>query len=216
MSKRLLLFLLIPLLLAAGTAWSVKNYFGTAIQPGNNEVVLFEVAPGSSFKAIARDLASKEFIRSEIVLTTLAKVTNAGDKKIRFGEYELSRGMRPIQILNKLVSGEILKRKLLVKEGATLKDIAQELHTAGILTAQEFATESANPELLAKAGISAASFEGYLFPNTYYFSRPITARDVIWTMLEEAEKRWSKEYSEKADQLALSRHVSLYHREGVW
>jgi UPF0755 protein len=117
--------------------------------------------------------------------------------------------MKPQEILAKLLSGEVFKRKVLVKEGATIKQIAKLLEEAGLISAESFITTSRDQTLLKTAGIKHDSFEGYLFPETYLFSRPITAKDVIWRMLEEGDNRWPTEYTERADQLNMVRHEVL-------
>lgn len=208
--RRLLFFFVPPLLVAVGTYFLVIHYFATPMAPTLRDRVLFEIAPGTTFTGISKGLAERGLVRASFVIDILSRLGNRdNDKRIRAGEYELSPGMKPSEILSKLISGDILKRKVLVREGATLAEIAQAVGDAGVIPLEEFQNATHDPDLLAKAGVSAGTFEGYLFPNTYFFSKPITAWEVIRTMLEEAESHWPREYSEKAEQLGYSRHEVL-------
>jgi len=96
-----------------------------------------------------------------------------------------------------------------LKEGQTMLDLAVALEEAGVIKKEAFVPSLTDPDLLAKAGLNVSSFEGYLFPETYLFSRPIDAAHIIWRMLEEGEKRWTTEFANRADELRMSRHEIL-------
>ena len=117
--------------------------------------------------------------------------------------------MTPKDVLGALVGGKILKRKITVKEGMSIWEIGPIVDQAGLLPRAEFDQAVTDPKLLVKAGISASSFEGYLYPDTYMLSKPITAQLIIWQMLEEGEKHWSAEFSDQAEKIKLSRHEIL-------
>ena len=205
---RVSIFLLVPLLLAVVTYLFLNAAF---LQPANIEdskVVLVEIAPGKTFKQICQDLENKGLIRHWWSLSLLSRFGKK-DTMVRAGEYELNAGMRPKEILEKLLSEQIFKRKVLVKEGASVWELGKIVEEAGLVTATEFNRALSDPILLNTAGIRGPSFEGYLFPETYNFSRPITPKDIIWRMIEEGEKHWPPEYTEQANKLNLSRHEIL-------
>lgn len=197
-----------PFLAILVTFLILRNMLFLPVDANQEEIVRLEIAQGKGFSQIAADLKERDLIRSVFGLKVLARLKNSGGT-IKAGEYELSASMTPRDILKKLVSGDVVKRKVLVKEGATIWDIANSLDQAGVITKDEFLSASTDKTFLDKAGIQGPSFEGYLFPETYFFSRPISPHDVIWTMFEEGEKHWTEEFSNQLDKLMLTRHDLL-------
>ncbi len=205
---RLILILGTPLLIAAVTYLFLHHAFLTPLAPGRANPVTVEVAPGDSFASISRKLKDQHVIRYAWTLELLARFKKA-DTKIKAGEYEVSAALTPREILAKLMSGEILKRLVTVKEGTSIWELGKIIEEKGLLSTEEFNAALRDPNLLARAGISASSFEGYLFPETYQFSRPITAAEVLWRMMEEGDKHWNPDFTAKADELRMSRHEIL-------
>lgn len=205
---RIAIILIVPILIAFLTYRFMRGAFLAPLDPDNKEIILVEVEPDKNFRDICRQLEEKGVINHWWSVEILARLKKS-DNSIAAGEYEVSPSMAPREVLAKLSSGEVFKRKVVVKEGMSIWEIGILIDQAGLMSQQEFDNAIADPRLLAEAGISAPSFEGYIYPETYSFSRPINARAVIWGMLEEGEKHWPAEYSARADELQLSRHEIL-------
>lgn len=206
--SRALVFLSIPLIVAIGTFLYLRTAFLSPIDATDKKTELVEIAPSKTSRDISNLLKEKKLVRSVWPLVLLARL-NGYDTKFRAGEFELSRSMSVIEILQKLISNQIYKRKVLIKEGMSVWQIGEVVEQAGVISKLEFDTALTDKNLLSKAGIHGDSFEGYMFPETYNFSRPITAEEVIWTTMQEGEKRWPEEFTERADLLKMSRHEVL-------
>ena len=206
---RVLLVVGIPLAIAAGVFFFLKKTFLDPMQPGVTAPVSFMVEPGTSFQQISGRLAAEGFVAYPIVPRLIARIREIDTRSIKAGEYALSFGMSPLAILNKLASGDIVRRRVTVTEGMTVRDIARVVAAAGLLKEEEFLRISQDPLLLKKWGVIADSFEGYLYPETYFFSLPLRGEDVIATMLKEGEKIWPEEYTSQAERLSLTRHQVL-------
>ncbi len=205
---RLVVVLVVPILVAALTYLFMHRAFLEPVDPSNTKTELVEIEPEKTFREICKKIQSQNIIRHWWALEVLARVKKS-DTAINAGEYELSPSMSPKDVLKKLVSGDVFKRKVLVKEGASIWEIGAVVQEAGLMPAEEFNKAVADAKLLAVAGLNASSFEGYLFPNTYNFSRPASAKTIIFTMLEEGEKQWPGEFTQRADELHLTRHEIL-------
>ena len=206
---RIALLVGIPLLAAFLAYLFMARFFLTAVDPNDKSEVYVEIPANSSFHEMARIIEKQGVVRHARSLIVLAKVRRIKDTNIEPGEYIFSKSMTPKDILGALVSGKILKRKVTVIEGMSIWEIGPLVAEAGLITQAEFEQAVVDPRLLVKAGISASSFEGYLYPDTYLFSKPITAQLIIWQMLEEGEKHWSTEFSDQAEKIKLSRHEIL-------
>lgn len=201
-------FLIIPLVLALAVYLYLYNTFLKPADLSSTQRVFVEIAQGQNFREVCRTLEQKGVIRSARGLNFLAKI-RGDDKHVKFGEYELYPSLTPRDILKKFIDGDVVKRIVLVKEGESIFEIGASVEAAGLASKAEFEQAVVDPVLLARAGIPAQSFEGYLFPETYYFSKPITIKDIIWRMMEEGERRWKPEYSERAAELRMTRHEIL-------
>ncbi len=201
---------MIPCLLGYGTFRLMDKVFFSAADPYNTEAVLFQIAPGSSFKQICSDLQKQGLVNYSWSLDIISRLKKV-DKQIHAGEYELQRSMKPTEILAHLVSGKIFERKVTVKEGVSVWDIGKLLEEAGLIPETEFNAAIVDLALLRQAGIpeDSKSFEGYLFPDTYSFSRPVDAKRVIWTMLKQGIDKWSDEFTARTDELKMTRHEIL-------
>ena len=202
---RILFLLVVPIIVALSTYNALNRAFMDPVNPEDKTVKLIEIQPDKTFREICHVLAENGVIRYSWVLELLARMKRI-DTGISAGEYELSPNMTPLEILGKLVSGKVFKRAVMIREGVSIWAVGQIVEDAGLLKREDFNKAVADSRLLGLAGISAQSFEGYLFPETYHFSKPTTAKNIIFTMLEEGERRWPMEYTKRADELHLTRH----------
>lgn len=207
--RQALFFVVLPLALALAVYFYLYNIFLKPVDLSSTQSILIEIPAGqTSFRETFQALQDKGVIRSARGLNLLARI-RGDDKRIKAGEYDLSPALAPREILNKFVSGDVVKRVVLVKEGASAFEVGAVIEAAGLASRAEFEHGVVDPVLLARAGIPSQSFEGYLFPETYYFSKPLTVKDIIWRMMEEGERRWKQEFSDRAAELSMTRHEIL-------
>lgn len=205
---RLFAYIFVPLLAVYLTYSALQTALFDPINPNDKREVYVEISPNYTFDQTADLIVEKQVVRYQQALKIIAKLKGMSTK-IKPGEYILSPSMTPSQVLQALESGRVYKRSFEVTPCMSIFDIGTLVEEAGLLQKTEFDQALHQAALLAKAGIQAESFEGYLLPGTYSLSRPVTAQQVIWTMLEAAEKAWHSDYSVKAGELQLSRHEIL-------
>lgn len=205
---RLLLIILVPLAVSLLISKAMTLIFMTPISAEDTTPVFFEVLPGQSFRTIAKELEKRNLVRYWWSLDVLGRLRK-GRGIINTGEYELSRKMNAIELLEKLFSGDTYKRKVTIKEGTSIWGIGQLFEEAGLISKSDFEKAIVDPVLIARANIQASSLEGYLFPDTYLFSRPVTAEQVIQTLLNEGNKNWTDDYIRRAASMNMSRHEVL-------
>lgn len=198
----------VPILIAVLLYTYLHAVFFSPADQSARKSTLVEIQPSMSFRDISDMLEDKGVLRSARSLILFARLKGITEP-VRAGEYVLSASMTPKQLLDILVSGRVFERSVRVDEGGSVWDIGAKLQEAGIIDKSEFDPWLTNPELLAKTGISAPSFEGYLAPGLYEFSKPISGEKIAWTMIERSEKDWPQDYSVKAEELRMSRHEIL-------
>ncbi len=108
------------------------------------------------------------------------------------GVYEFPRGMQIPEAMRIVTGGEVvtMRVKITFPEGWTAKDMSERL-TANNLPGADFLTLEKSPSqslrddypFLTELPVGA-TLEGYLFPDTYYFAKDVTADEIIKKMLE--------------------------------
>ncbi len=139
-----------------------------------SEVKLFMINKGMGFSTIAANLKKEGLVKDTSAINLVAKLKGA-HRLIQAGEYELKTNMTPIAIINKLTSGKTKKHSITIPEGFRITEIADRIEAKGLLMEGEFEKAALNKKIAEKFGINAPSLEGYLFPDTYLFTRGVTA-----------------------------------------
>ena len=84
----------------------------------------------------------------------------------------------------RLRRGDVYFHTVVVPEGFTMFDIARAIETAGLGPAHDFLkVAQTDTSLITDIAPSAPSLEGYLFPDTYQFSRMMTMHEMAETMV---------------------------------
>lgn len=154
------------------------NYFD---MPGSGlpaEGVLFTVNAGESATSVARRLQEKAYIRSDVLFRLSLRLKNQ-ESKLKSGTYRLTPELSSSQIQDLLVSGRQVLIRLSIPEGRTLPQIAALIEAAGISPAGQILEAAQDAGFLAELGIPAASLQGYLYPDTYYFVADSNPKEVL-------------------------------------
>ncbi len=166
------------------------------------------IRKGMAFKEVAHLLEGEGIIRGVRRFILLGTLSGAL-RTIKAGEFELSSDMTPLQVLNVLTEGKVKQYKISIPEGYTVSQIAEFLERRGITDREAFLEKCFSPHYASSLGIDANSLEGYLFPDSYLFSRDLRSEDVIETMVRQFRQIYTPQYSERAKELRLSDYEIL-------
>ncbi len=128
------------------------------------------------------------------------------DREIKAGEYDLAPTMTPVEILEKLRTGEVKTYPVTIPEGLHLKEVAERVAAAGIVEQEEFLEAARSPELARELGIEADDLEGYLFPETYRFRKDTPGEQVVRRMVEEFKASFTPDDRARIEAAAMSLH----------
>ncbi len=180
--KRFLLFLILVLALLGIAARLLFFSLLERPSPALPAPVRIDIAPGESFRAAAAELEAKGLVPSGLALVVWARVSGL-DRKIRYGAYEFREPLTPTNLVEKMVSGEVMVMKVTVPEGRSLREIAATLEEVGLGPAAEFVALGRDVGFVRSLGIQADSLEGYLYPETYFFSPLDPKKKILGTMV---------------------------------
>lgn len=177
--RRILWLLTIAALAAAG--WVTWALFAPSAPAGQTFVLLH---PGYSTRRIAGELKSAGIIRSADAFVLWHYLHH--QRSLKAGEYVFEKPANTINIHRRLAHGDVYFHTVVVPEGYTMFDIAHAIESAGLGPATDFlkAAQSDTP-LIADLAPGAHSLEGYLFPETYEFSRMQSMDDMAAVMVKQ-------------------------------
>ncbi len=136
-------------------------------------------------------LRHKDLIESRYVFMACALILHGG--RIVAGEYELSKSMSPMGIARKMARGERKVYTLRIVEGNNIYSVSETIQRVGIMNAQVFLDLAKNPGFLEKLAVPSDSLEGYLFPDTYFFSKETEVDEFLETIVRRTFKFFDKE-----------------------
>lgn len=143
--------------------------------------VLFSVPRGASTHAITADLAEKSLVRSRTFAYYASRFLGLS---LKAGTYRLSPAMSTLAVLRYIADGKQEYTRVTVPEGLSLVKTAKHLEEAGIVKAAEFLEAARDPAVLSAHGLPGKTAEGFLFPDTYFFSWGMAADELVRTMVD--------------------------------
>ena len=175
------LFLLALVVLAGWLLWGIF----LPAKPAQTEILLFPAGSGSQH--IAQELQDHGVIHSARAFLFLHYVRPG--RKLKAGEYKFDREANALDVLNRIARGDVYTHTVVVPEGYNMFDIAQAVELAGLGKADDFLQiAQRDTDLIHSIDPQAKSLEGYLFPDTYQFTRTQTMHDIVAAMVRRFEK----------------------------
>ncbi len=142
----------------------------------------FIISNGESFRNVALRLEQGGIIPSAFILQIYARA-RGWDSGIQKGTYVIPRKLSAVEIVNFLSSGQQNLLRVTIPEGKTIRQVADIFETSGLVSAEAFKAAAMNTDLIRRMGIPAETAEGYLFPDTYYFSEDFPAEKIVEHMI---------------------------------
>lgn len=171
--------------------------------PAHRQVI--EIRKGSSFTEIAGLLYERQLIQSDWAFTWMGRVLGA-DRNIIPGEYEFHGGMTPADVLDKITQGEVVHYAIMIPEGYSIAQIAGILEEQGLVDKEAFIQLTKDAHFLSQLDFHVDNLEGYLFPDTYHFTRAMKPEAIIMAMVSQFKKAWSAQLYDRVAELDMSVH----------
>lgn len=171
----LLLATVLLLMAAAVAAVMAWRWYEHAL-PMSAERVEVSIAPGSSARAVARQLREAGVLVNEEMFIAVARATEA-TKTLRAGRYEITRGMTVHQLVDKLRRGEVLRERMTLVEGWSFRDLRAALAASPFL--RQDSARLGDAQLLKAIGATESHPEGLFAPDTYLFDPGSSDLDIL-------------------------------------
>jgi len=175
---------LVVLVIAGFAAWLGWSLL-VPLAPAHETFVL--LPPGLPTRQIAQRLEASGVIRSRRAFLLIHYCQRS--RTLKAGEYRFDAPQNTVQVFGKLARGEIYTHTVVIPEGFNIYEVAQAIQQAGLGTANDFlAATRVEIGLVRGFDPQAASLEGYLFPDTYQFTRTQSMHDMVQVMLRRFEQ----------------------------
>jgi UPF0755 protein len=175
---RKLIKLVVLAVIAAGVwfAYTLLSAYGATTEK------FVMLRPGSSVRQIAAQLKAEGIIRNETVFLALHALRGRGSLKA--GEYRFDRPASALTVYERLARGDIYVHTVVIPEGYNIFEIGAALEGAGLASKDGFLNVArTETSLIEDMDARATSLEGYLFPDTYHFTRTQNAREMAAAMV---------------------------------
>ncbi len=185
--KLLRVFAVLVLLTLAGAWWLLRTPYGPHAE------TFVDIPAGTTTAGMGARLKSAGIVRSALAFALYRKLHGG---TLRAGEYRFDHPATLTEVYARIARGDVYTLVVVVPEGFNLFDIANAVQTAGLGSSTAFlAAAHRDTRLIADLNPHAESLEGYLFPDTYRFSRHATPDAIAATMV--------KRFRQQAAQIGL-------------
>jgi len=197
---RILLVVIATILLAAvGAAAALWHLYDSPLSVREERVEIV-VPAGASTRAIARAMREAGVDVNVDLFVAAARFSDVA-QRMRAGRYEIKRGMRIADVIDRLVRGETLKEKLTVVEGWTFREMRAALAAHPQL--KRDSDKMSDAQLLAAVGAGESSPEGLFAPDTYVFDAGSSDLDVLRRAYRAQQARLTAAWEKRAADLPL-------------
>jgi UPF0755 protein len=220
--KKVLIGLVVVLVLgalgAAGVWYFLEQRLTAFAQTafGPSKPVVVEIPPGTNPKGVSTLLAQAGVVSDGDLLYGWLRREKVGPK-LKAGEYEFVGPLTPPQAIEKLIKGDVKIYRFTVPEGLRWDEILPLVAASELaLNLEKLKALVTDKSFLKRAGVPTGGIEGFLFPDTYTFSRSASEEQVLRKMVEntlEAVKKSARKTGVELDLLQTVTLASIIEKE---
>jgi UPF0755 protein len=156
--------------------------YAVLLPAGPSQQKLVQLKSGSSARHIAAELKKAGIIHSQYAF--LLWHYSHGHRALKAGEYSFDHPERLREVYDRIVRGDIYVHYVVIPEGYNIYDIAHALEDAGLGRHEDFLrVAKTDVSLIRDLDPEAPTLEGYLFPDTYRFTRTQSLHDIAAVMV---------------------------------
>ena len=123
--------IMLGVLAAVASAFGAYQYFTQWLHSPlaiSTEALIYDLPRGGNLSSVAAELAEQQVLEHPRMLLYYARVT--GQSAVRAGEYEISQGTTPEQLLRLLHLGDVVEYTITLIEGWTFSQVVEALAEA--------------------------------------------------------------------------------------
>jgi len=194
----------VALAILAAVLLSAFLLFDT-LPKGGWEGKLVLVPKGSPLPEVVKILREGGVLPHPLTFRALVLLTFSG-RRLHYGEYAFPEPPSAFEVWRRLARGDVIKYEVTVRPGANLYDVAELLKEKRLAAAEAFLAAAASPAVLRRLEIPGESAEGYLFPDSYIFVKPVTPEEILEFMVRQFRRKVPPDTEIRAREAGLTLH----------
>ena len=169
--------------------------------PLKEATVQFGISTGSSLRGATQQMVQAGVLSSALPFEILTRVLG-NPKNIKAGNYEVERGVTPLELMRKITRGDYTALAITFVEGWTFRQLRKGLDDHPSLRHDTQGLSEA--EILQKLGIQHRSAEGLFFPDTFHFSAGVSDLAILRRSHELMMKHLDAQWAERDPRVPLA------------
>jgi UPF0755 protein len=188
--------------LAASAIWLQRELETPYFNAQSGEIYI-EIPRGTKLKEITERLNENGILRSRLPFILYIRFANLG-RQIQAGEYRFHKPATPEQVAKRLIRGDVYYRSVTIPEGLTASETISLLVKNGLGKPADFKKALLKTSWIADIYPNAKSLEGFLFPETYRFTRKDDSEKIIKTMVNQFRSKLTRILQQTPQRSGLS------------
>ena len=178
--------------LGCGAAWFFWRAVRTPYKGYAEPSTRVEVRRGQRTAVILQNLQRAGVLRDEWIPLLYMKFLRGRDS-LKAGVYEFNKPLSPVEVIQKIVSGDVVLKTITIREGLDRFAVAKLFSDEGLGSEKDWDAATRDVDLIRDLAPEAESLEGYLFPDTYKFDPGTPATTIVKAMVANFRKHWGNE-----------------------
>lgn len=164
-----------------------------------------KIKTGMEFHEIAVNLYKNKIIENIGFFKLTARLTQTMNR-LKAGKYMIPHGLSNWSVIKLLTEGKVQLERITIPEGRTFEYYASILQEKIEIDSTTFCELVHDSSFTRNLGIDAPTLNGYLFPDTYFFTWGMSEKQCIQVMVNQFKKVFPDSIIDRDADMNLTRH----------
>jgi UPF0755 protein len=191
--RKLIIGLVVAVVVLAAAAVGLLLAWQPVTLEGPAKSAVVQIEAGQGALSIGATLEKQGYVRHAWAFVLRAYLTGRASH-LQAGYYQLSTDMATGEILDTLAAGKSAMRRVTFPEGLTRYEMSTILEKEKVCNLPDLLGAASDDEVLKVLGTNtpprSGTAEGYLFPDTYYFTVDADPTEVVDAMLTQFKDKF--------------------------
>ncbi len=161
----------------------------------------FSISPGSSLRSASQQMVEVGVLKSALPFEILTRLFG-NPRNIKAGNYEVEKGLTPLELINTLTRGNAAALAVTFVEGWTFRQMRKAIDDHAGLTHES--QPLSDSEILLRLSAGHPSPEGMFFPDTFHFSQGVSDLSILRRSYQLMQKHLAAQWEQRAPALPLA------------
>lgn len=181
-------------MLAVGFGAWLAWFATSPLSLGGKKVVDFSISTGLGLRSASKQMADAGLGFSPWQFTLLARILDkSGD--IKAGSYQVTQGITPLAVLDKLTRGDFTQAEIVFVEGRTFRQMREVLDANPAV--RHDTRGMGDREIMQRIQANEQHPEGLFFPDTYLFAKDSSDLEILQRAYRAMQLRLAGEWQKR-------------------